>query len=115
MHDLDLFVSCNAGITCMYASSHCNPDDSTQRYLHKHNAQQSDNNFSTVKASAVAGADAAIHAEVPSGPSVELTAKMPSKTAGKLADGKTRQSVAKHIAGGSAVVGLHYITLGCKC
>ncbi len=73
----------------MFASTHSNPDENTAKYVQ---AQQSatasaaaDQTPSEVQLLATAEADAAVHAEVSSGPSVELAQKMPNGTAGPAA------------------------------
>ena len=73
----------------MFASTHSNPNDTTAKYVQ---AQQSatasdkaDQTPTEVQLSATAEADAAVHAEVPSGPSVELAQNMPNGTAGPAA------------------------------
>jgi len=70
----------------LFASTHSNPDENTAKYVQ---AQQSataldeaDQAPTEVQLLATAEADAAVHAEVPSGPSVELAQKMPNGTAG---------------------------------
>ena len=83
----------------MFASTHSNPDENTAKYVQ---AQQSaatsdeaDQAPTEVQLLATAEADAAVHAEVPSGPSVELTQKMPNGTAGP----DPRQSVGGNLSG----------------
>lgn len=74
----------------MFASTHSNPDQNTAKYVQ---AQQSatasdepDQTPTEVQLLATAEADAAVHAEVPSGPSVELVQKMPNASAGPAAN-----------------------------
>ncbi|KAL0043602.1 hypothetical protein WJX79_009566 [Trebouxia sp. C0005] len=83
-------VRCPYGITCLFASTHSNPDQNTAKYVQ---AQQSatasdepDQTPTEVQLLATAEADAAVHAEVPSGPSVELVQKMPNASAGPAAN-----------------------------
>ena len=86
----------------MFASTHSNPDQNTAKYAQ---AQQSatasdeaDQTPSEVQLLATAEADAAVHAEVPSGPSVELAPKMPNGSAGPAAN-NPGQSVDGNLSG----------------
>ncbi len=68
---------------------HSNPDQNTAKYVQaQQSAAASDEAGQTpseVQLLATTEADAAVHAEVPSGPSVELAQKMPNSTAGPAA------------------------------
>jgi len=86
----------------LFASTHSNPDENTAKYVQ---AQQSatasdeaDQAPTEVQLLATAEADAAVHAEVPSGPSVELAQKMPNGTAGP-ATTKPGQPVGGNLSG----------------
>ena len=86
----------------MFASTHSNPDQNTAKYVQ---AQQSatasdeaDQAPTEVQQLATAEADAAVHAEVPSGPSVELAPKIPNGTAG-LAASTPGQTVDGNLSG----------------
>lgn len=90
---------CPFGITCQFSSSHHNPDKHTLKYTQGQqgsNTIDKQNGVSQLQNSAVATADAAVHAEVPSGPSVEL-ANPSNGTAALSAEHKAQQPVTEHI------------------
>lgn len=63
----------------MFASTHSNLDENTVTLLQAHQtalASKTDSTPSAVQESAVEAADATVHSEVPSGPSVELADKV---------------------------------------
>ena len=69
----------DAGIACLFASTHGNLDENTLKLLQAHQAALAASNADTapseVQNSAVAAADATVHSEVPSGPNIELADK----------------------------------------
>ena len=90
-----------AGITCQFSSSHRNPDEQTLKCTQGQQGSDTtdkQNGVSQLQSAAVATASAAVHTEVPSGPSVEL-ANPSNGTAAQTADHKSQQPVAEHITG----------------
>lgn len=92
----------------MFASTHHNPDENTAKYLQGQQstaaAGKADDQAPTeVQQSATSAADAAVHAEVPSGPSIELAEKQTNGEAGQAANGQA-QPVADKLSGGSPVL-----------
>ncbi len=91
-----------AGITCLFASTHSNPDQNTAKYAQAQQlataSDEADQTPTEVQLLATAEADAAVHAEVPSGPSVELAPKMPNGSAGPAAN-NPGQSVDGNLSG----------------
>ena len=70
----------NAGISCMFASTHSDTDEQTAKLLKAHQSAATATASSTgkpteVQAAATAAADATVHSEVPAGPTVELADK----------------------------------------
>lgn len=69
-----------AGIACMFALMHSDLDDKTIQLLQARQAavaaSSADAKPSKVQEAAVAAADASVHSEVPSGPSLELADKV---------------------------------------
>ena len=69
----------------MFALTHSNLDEKTIQLLQAHQASvaapNADAKPSMVQESAVEAADAAVHSEVPSGPTIELTSKVDGATA----------------------------------
>lgn len=104
-----------AGITCLFASSHCNPDEHTAKYVQGQQAagtsDSSDQPASEVQNTAIAVADAAVHAEVPAGPSIELAENTP-KDAAELSASGTQQPVADSLSGDTYTFFAHSFSIG---
>jgi len=103
----------------LFASTHSNPDQNTAKYAQAQQlataSDEADQTPTEVQLLATAEADAAVHAEVPSGPSVELAQKMPNGTAGPAASNPARP-VGGNLSGiispfGSCQVALQAIAL----
>ncbi|KAL3146827.1 hypothetical protein ABBQ38_014803 [Trebouxia sp. C0009 RCD-2024] len=71
---------CPFGIACLFASTHSNMDENTIKVLQAHQTALAASNTepapSAVQNSAVKAADATVHSEVPSGPTIELADKL---------------------------------------
>lgn len=97
MRPKSCYILCAAGITCLFASTHKNPDENTAKYVQAQQvakpSDSADQAISELQKSATEVADAAVHAEVPSGPCVELVTKTPNSTA------DSEQPVANNLPG----------------
>ena len=80
MHARPIDCAYGAGIACMFALTHSDLDDKTIQLLQARQAavaaSGADAKLSKVQEAAVAAADASVHSEVPSGPSLELADKV---------------------------------------
>ena len=100
------FIVLAVGITCLFASTHHHPDEVTAKYVQAQPKKKAaDSTPSEVCSAAITAADAAVHAEVASGPSVELADKVPN---GRAARDVTHPPVTDTLSGNTA--GLMYLS-----
>ena len=97
-----------AGIACMFALTHSNLDEKTTQLLQAHQAAvaapSADAKSSKVQESAIEAADANVHSEVPSGPSIELASKVVNaKTTATACQEPVSQQVSGNVAGNTIV------------